>query len=69
MKIYINDTDIEIFNGARIRNALMKYSKKEFQEILKGKKQVIDSRKNQLDLDGELSATQYLYIVDVNQEK
>lgn len=66
MKILINDTEVEIFSGARVRNVLMKYSQKGFRQVKQGKKEVTDKRKNPLDLDDELSDAQQLYIVEVN---
>ena len=64
MKICINDRELEIFSGARVRDALLKYSKKQYQAVKEGKKKITDKRKNPLDLDGELSAAQQLYIVN-----
>ncbi|UCH93426.1 MAG: hypothetical protein JSV88_24570 [Candidatus Aminicenantes bacterium] len=68
MKIFINDTEIEIFSGARVRDALLKYSKKEFQAIIQGKKKVVDKHRNPIDPEGELSDAQQLYITGVNWE-
>jgi hypothetical protein len=65
MKVIINDTTIEIFNGARVKDALLKYSKAEYRAVLKNKGNVTDKHKNPLDLDGELSENQQLYIENV----
>lgn len=69
MKIFINDRGLEIFSGARVRDALLKYSKKEYREVAERKKKVTDKRKNPLDLEGELSDAQQLYTAVVNDKK
>jgi len=62
MNIRINDKMIEIFSGARVRDALLKYSAREYHAVDEDKKQVTDKRGNRVDLDGELSDGQRLYI-------
>lgn len=62
MNIRIDDKDVEIFSGARVGDALLKYSEKEYQAVREGKKQVKDKRNNRVELGGELSDNQWLYI-------
>jgi hypothetical protein len=63
MKIRINETDIEIFSGARVMDALLRYSKNQYRDVMQGKKQVTDHRHHPLGLEGELSEYQQLYII------
>ncbi len=62
MKVKVNDREIEIFNGALVRDALLKYSKEEYKFIRDNEKIVVDKRNNKRFLSGELSAGETLYI-------
>jgi hypothetical protein len=66
MKVYVNDKEIEIFTGARIQNALLKYSKEDCKAAMEGKKQVTDKHGNTMDPGGELSPNQRLYVRPMN---
>jgi len=55
MKISINNREIEIFSGARVKDALMKYSVEDYHHVMKGKKMVVDKMGNRSSLDGEIS--------------
>lgn len=66
MKVYINDTEIEIFNGARVMDALLKYSKEDLYAVMRGDKQVTDEQQNQTLPDGELTGGQRLYVSNFN---
>ncbi len=54
MKVYINDNEIEVFQGAKLENALRCYSKKIYREVVRGEKKVIDQYGNQQLLQGSL---------------
>ncbi len=62
MKVKVNDREIEIFNGALVRDALLKYSKEEYKFIRDNEKIVVDKHNNKRFLSGELSAGETLYI-------
>ena len=62
MNVWVNDKKIEIFSGARVRDALRKYSMKEYRAVDEDRKQVTDKRCNRIEPDGELSGGQQLYI-------
>ena len=55
MKVSINDQEIEIFSGARLKDALMKYSVEEYHLVEAGAKVILDDMGNHYLLDGELS--------------
>jgi len=62
MKVKVNGRGIEIFNGALVKDALLKYSKEEYKFIRDKKKIVVDKRNNKRFLSGELSAGETLFI-------
>lgn len=64
MKILINDQMIEIFEGARLQDAVRKYSETELKLIKKEAKKIVDREGNPLALDGELSDGEYFYIIE-----
>jgi len=54
MEIWVNNQKIDIFRGARVKNALQKYSEEEYRAVLSGSKQAADPDGHPLELDGEL---------------
>lgn len=68
MNVHINDKVIEIFEGARVRDVVLKYSQKEYQSALGGKTIIIDKNDNPVDLDGEVSEGQRLYTLDTEKK-
>ncbi len=64
MKILINDQMIEIFEGARLQDAVRKYSETELKLIEKEDRKIVDREGNPLALDGELSDGEYFYIIE-----
>jgi sulfur carrier protein ThiS len=64
MKILINDQMIEIFEGARLQDAVRKYSETELKLIEKEDRKIVDREGNILALDGELSDGEYFYIIE-----
>jgi sulfur carrier protein ThiS len=61
MVIKMNDKEVEIFSGARVRDALLKYSKDAYGSARSGEIVVVDKNRNPVDLDGELISGQRLY--------
>ncbi|MFN2362915.1 MAG: hypothetical protein ABR596_01355 [Halarsenatibacteraceae bacterium] len=61
MKIFINDTEVTIFNGAKVKDVLRKYSMEEFKEVKKGKMYVHDKYGNKVMLGGELREGEELF--------
>lgn len=64
MKILINDQMIEMFEGARLQDAVRKYSETELKLIEKEDKKIVDREGNPLALDGELSDGECFYIIE-----
>lgn len=62
LKIQINEETVELFEGARLLDAVRKYSPEELKRIEKKTKQIVDRNGNQLELDGELSDGDDFYI-------
>lgn len=62
MKILVNDTEIEIFSGAKVKDALRKFSESLYGEVKKGNSEVKDKWNNCLELNGELCAGQRLFV-------
>jgi hypothetical protein len=58
----MNEKVIEIFAGAKVRDVLLKYSEKAYRAALSGQTIPVDKNNNPVDLDGELSNGQRLYI-------
>ncbi len=69
MKILVNDTEIEIFSGAKVKDALRKFSESLYGEVKKGKSEVKDKWNNCLELNGELSTGQRLFIKSKNKQE
>lgn len=55
MKVFINNQEVELFSGARVKDALMKYSLKEYYLVMEGEKVIVDDMGNRYSLDGEIS--------------
>jgi hypothetical protein len=62
MQIKVNGQVIEIFSGARVKDALLKYSGAELKLVKKNIKKVCDRRGHEVGLDGELSGGEEFYI-------
>jgi sulfur carrier protein ThiS len=61
MVVQMNDKEIELFSGARVRDALLKYSKDAYRSTRSGDTVVVDKNRNPVGMDGELSNGQRLY--------
>ena len=66
--VFLNDEKIETFAGARVRDAILKYSKEEYKAVLKGNILITDKYNNQVHLEGELTDDQRLYLRRDNKE-
>ena len=62
MKIRINGKTVELFDGARVMDALRKYSRADLESIKNKNKKIVDSHGHRLELDGELSEGDEFYI-------
>lgn len=68
MTVQINDKEIEIFTGATVKDVLLKYSKEKYQLALCGKAIIVDKNNNPVELNGEVSEGQRLYLVDTEKK-
>lgn len=62
MQIKVNEQTIEIFAGAKVRDALRKYSRAEWTLVRKNEKKVTDQYGHEVGLDGELNGGESLVI-------
>jgi hypothetical protein len=62
LNVQINDETIELFYGARLKDAVGKYSRTELKCILNKTKQIVDRYGHQVELDGEVSDGDDFYI-------
>jgi sulfur carrier protein ThiS len=61
MQIKVNGQTIEIFTGARVKDALHKYSREEWTQVRDNKKTVRDGHGHEVELDGELCGGEELF--------
>jgi sulfur carrier protein ThiS len=62
MKVMIDNQEIEIFTGAKVKNALSKYAQKEYKAVQAGEKKIVDKNGNPVDLNGALSEGSKLFV-------
>ncbi len=62
MIVFLNDRQVEIFEGARVKDAVLKFAKEKYRSSLSGETIVTDKYDNPVDPDGELSDDQRLYL-------
>lgn len=62
MQIKVNNQTVEIFSGALVKDVLRKYSRAALQQVLKNKKAVFDRHGHEVELGGELSGSEELFI-------
>ena len=62
MIVFLNDRQLEMFEGARVKDAVLKYSKEKYHSTRSGKTIVADKYNNPVDPEGELSHDQRLYL-------
>ncbi|MEI6747562.1 MAG: hypothetical protein ACOYMF_10000 [Bacteroidales bacterium] len=69
MNVYINQKEIQIFDGATVRDAVLAYDKKAHEFLLKGKLAVHDRFGNLLENDGELTPNQLITIEPTHSDE
>ena len=62
MQIKVNGQAIDIFSGARVKDALRKYSRSELKLVRKNQKGVFDRHGHEVALDGELNGGEELFV-------
>lgn len=62
MRIKLNDKEMEIFSGARVKDVVMKYSRWTWRQVRTGRKAVFDRYGHEVAPDGELSGGEDLSI-------
>ncbi|MGE5342852.1 MAG: hypothetical protein ACM3SY_15370 [Candidatus Omnitrophota bacterium] len=62
MKVYVNDQELNLFSGALVKDALFAYSEEAHESVRKGEKKVMDKWGNTVELNGELSDGQILFV-------
>ena len=64
MKVFINDEEIALFSGARVRDGLTAFSEKSLEAVNKGKLSVTDGEGHRVYLDGHLNDGDHLVLKD-----
>ena len=54
MQVKVNGRTVEIFSGAKVEDALRRYSRAEWTRVRRNEKLVCDARGHEVGLDGEL---------------
>lgn len=62
MIVTINNQEIEIFAGAKVKNALSKFGQQEYKAVQAGEKKIVDKNGNPVDLDGALNEGSKLFV-------
>lgn len=62
MTVFVNNFKIEIFSGAKIRDAVLSYSRNSFQKVTTGYLVIQDRFGFETALDGPLTNNQKIYI-------
>jgi hypothetical protein len=69
MRVEIDGTEVEVFSGARVQDALLKFSRKVLRSVKEGKKEVTNNWGNNIDLEGHLSDGQLLRVINCKNNK
>jgi hypothetical protein len=69
MKVYVNQKEVQVFDGATIKDAVLAYDKKAHEFLLNGKLAVHDRFGNLMENDGELTAEQLLTIEPTHSDE
>jgi sulfur carrier protein ThiS len=64
MKIRVNGQEVEIFSGAKVGDALRKYSRADWNLVRNNEKKVTDRYGQEVGLDGELNGGEELRVAD-----
>jgi len=54
MKVFINQTSVQIFKGARLKHAILKYSKDAYKQLINKQIEFKDEKGNLMDEDGQV---------------
>lgn len=65
MEVRVNGEIVKVFEGAKVKDAVRRYSMTEYKQLVRGKKVIVDARGHQVGLDGELSGLEDFQICDV----
>jgi sulfur carrier protein ThiS len=68
MQIKVNGKAIEIFSGARVKDALRKFSRAECRLVQKNEKKVCDLHGHEIGLEGELNGGEEFIIKECAPE-
>ncbi len=60
MKVTVNGQEVDLFSGAKVRDALRRLSRLELEAAEKGERKVFDRWDNEVGLDGELTGGERL---------
>ena len=60
MQVKVNGRTIELFSGAKVEDALRRYSRTEWRRVRDGERRVCDAHGHEVGLDGELAGGQEL---------
>jgi hypothetical protein len=69
MKIFINQKEIQVFDGATVKDAVLAYDKKAHEFLLNGKLAVHDRYGNLLENDGALTAEQQITLETTHSDE
>ncbi len=67
MTVQVNGQHIKIFGGARVQDALRRYSETAFRLVTAGEKMVVDRRGNRVYLDGALTEGDILLVKNISR--
>ncbi len=62
MIVYLNNSEVEIFSGAKVVDLILTAAGDELGAIRAGKKYVVDEFGNRVSLEGELNGFEILFI-------
>ncbi|MHB8054657.1 MAG: hypothetical protein ACYDH3_05370 [Candidatus Aminicenantales bacterium] len=65
----MNEKTVEIFSGAYVKDAVLKYSRTAWEQVRDQKKAVFDLHGHEVAPDGELSGGEDLFIRNAGPEK
>ncbi|MRT94621.1 hypothetical protein [Ancylomarina sp. 16SWW S1-10-2] len=54
MEVFINHTSVQIFKGARLKHAILKYSKESYKQLMNKQIEFEDEKGNLMDEDGQV---------------
>ncbi|HUU06545.1 MAG TPA: hypothetical protein VMZ49_11790 [Patescibacteria group bacterium] len=69
MQIKVNDREIEIFSGACVKDALRKFSRREWKQVQQNRKAAFDRHGHEIGLDGELNGGEEIFIKSIELDK